>query len=74
MGEILTGRIKCTKQGGFGFIVPDIKGPDVFFHISKLADGVDFNELKPGQNVEYEEFASHKGLNAMNVRPVTYTT
>lgn len=72
MGEILTGKIKCTKDGGFGFIVPDAKGPDVFFHATKLAEGVNFQELQPGQCVEYEVFASHKGLNAENVRPITY--
>lgn len=72
MGEILTGKIKCTKTGGFGFIVPDVKGPDVFFHATKLVEGVDFSELQPGQEVEYEVFASQKGLNAENVRPVTY--
>ncbi len=38
---------------GFGFIRPDDGGEDVFFHHSSVADG-SFDQLTPGQQVEYE--------------------
>jgi cold shock CspA family protein len=36
---------------GYGFIIPDAGGPDVFFHRYSLPDGID--ELEKGQRVRY---------------------
>ena len=46
------GRIKDFKEDrGFGFIVPDDGGPDLFFHKQEVNDqGCD---LEPGAPVEY---------------------
>lgn len=38
---------------GFGFLRPDDGGRDVFFHVSRLAEG-DPTTLKPGTRLHYE--------------------
>jgi cold shock protein len=37
---------------GYGFIIPDAGGPDVFVHLYSLPDGID--ELEKGQRVRYD--------------------
>lgn len=50
---------------GFGFIVPDGGGKDVFVHQSGLID-----EISEGDKVSYELEEGPKGLNAKNVKLV----
>ena len=47
---------------GFGFITSE-SGEDIFVHVSGLVD-----EIKEGDNVEYETEDGRKGLNAVNVK------
>jgi CspA family cold shock protein len=61
------GTIKKLTQKGFGFIEGD-KG-DMFFHSSSV-EGTTFEELREGQQVEYEEGQGPKGPRAENVRLV----
>ena len=61
------GTIKKLTDRGFGFIEGD-KG-DMFFHGSSL-EGTTFEELREGQQVEYEEGSGPKGPRAENVRLV----
>lgn len=60
------GTIKKLAEKGFGFIASD-KG-DVFFHLSSLAEGVQFEDLQVNQKVEYEIGQGPKGPRAENVR------
>jgi len=60
---------KIVADRGFGFISGD--SGDVFFHLSVLDEGVDFETLAEGQRVEYElETGGSKGPRAASVRPV----
>ncbi|WP_308016359.1 cold-shock protein [Cellulosimicrobium marinum] len=53
---------------GFGFVVPDAGGGDVFVHVSELGGGL--TELSEGARVTFEVVAGDKGPNARNVRLV----
>lgn len=50
---------------GFGFIVPEDGGKDVFVHQSGLTD-----EITEGDKVSYDVQEGPKGLNATNVKLV----
>ena len=59
-----TGRCKWFRAGsGWGFIVPDEKGPDVFVHQSVIKkDG--FRSLADGERVEYFARQTGRGMQA----------
>jgi cold shock protein len=59
---------KLMGQRGFGFIGTDI-GQDYFFHMSSM-QGVNFDELHEGQQVEFttEPDPRGRGARAINVR------
>lgn len=62
---------KVVRDRGFGFILAPNKGPDVFFHVSTVADRA-FEQLEEGQTVEYELLEDlSKGPRAKTVRLVT---
>jgi cold shock protein len=59
---------------GFGFLRPDDGGRDVFFHVSRLAEG-DPTALKPGTRLVYELGMDRTGkLAASSVRIAPETT
>lgn len=51
---------------GFGFIVPEDGGPDIFVHARALAD--ELTELLDGDRVNYDVVMSDKGPQARDVR------
>ncbi len=53
------GTIKKLMDRGFGFIQIE-QGEDLFFHSNSL-EGVEFNSLSQGQEVEYEEGQGRDG-------------
>ena len=57
---------KIVSEKGFGFIGGE-RG-DVFFHHSAVVDG-QFETLRIGQAVTYEEGQGPKGVRAENVQP-----
>jgi CspA family cold shock protein len=68
--RMATGTVKWFNDAkGFGFIVQDNGGPDVFCHHTAIvADG--FRSLAEGQKVEFETKKGPKGLQAANVKPI----
>ena len=59
---------KVVSDRGFGFI--EAERGDLFFHHSEV-QGVTFEELREGQEVEYEVGQGPKGPRATSVRLVS---
>ena len=56
-----TGKVKMYNgDKGFGFIVPDEGGSDMFMHISNFEDK-SLQTISPGQRVSYEVTANRQG-------------
>lgn len=61
-----TGTIARLTDRGFGFISREGEEKDLFFHSSEL-QGVGFDELREGDNVQFETTEGEKGPQAVNV-------
>jgi CspA family cold shock protein len=69
-GSSAQGTVKWFSAGkGFGFLVPDGGGPDIFVHYSAIA-GRGFRSLTENQRVEFEVRQGGKGPQAENVRDI----
>jgi CspA family cold shock protein len=67
---VSTGTVKWfNSTKGFGFIVPDDGGDDLFVHHSEIKVG-GYASLEEGQKVEFEIGQGKKGPCAVNVTPV----
>jgi CspA family cold shock protein len=65
----MTGTIKkIVRDKGFGFIVPDDGSEDVFFHRSQLGPKMVFEDLREGEEVEYQTRSGEKGPQATGVK------
>ena len=63
-----SGRVKWfDNKKGFGFIVKDESGEDVFVHHTAIS-GDGFETLNEGEVVNFELIESDKGLKAQNVQ------
>ena len=66
MGRI-TGKVKWfNAQKGYGFLVCDNDGKEVFVHYSAIS-GEGYKTLKEGEKVEFEITEGNKGPQARNV-------
>ena len=66
-----TGQVKWFNNAkGFGFILPDEGGDDLFAHYSAISmEG--YKTLKAGQLVSFDTVEGPKGLHAANIKPVS---
>jgi len=65
----MTGRIKkILKDKGFGFIEPDDGSDDVFFHRSRLGPKMQFEDLREGDEVQFQVRPGEKGPQAFDLR------
>lgn len=64
-----TGSVKWFNNAkGYGFIVSDDAGEDLFAHYSAITmDG--YKTLKAGQKVSFDIIRGDKGLHAINIKP-----
>lgn len=60
---------KLISDKGFGFISVEGQEKDLFFHSNSLV-GVQFSDLREGDNVTFDVEDSPKGKNAVNVKKV----
>jgi CspA family cold shock protein len=61
---------------GFGFLRPDDGGRDIFFHVSRLVEGL-ATDLRPGARVLYELGMDRTGkmaASSVRIAPVAETT
>lgn len=65
IGEVLTGEVKFFDPiKGFGFIIPDNKSGELFFHASDVSN----EELREGDRVEFEVREAAKGPSAIRLK------
>ena len=65
----MTGTIKkLMRDKGFGFIVPDDGSDDVFFHRSRLGPNMQFDDLREGDQVQFQVRPGEKGPQAFDVK------
>ena len=64
------GKIARLTDRGFGFIAREGEDKDLFFHSNELVD-VEFNDLKEGDEVEFDVGEGEKGPNATKVSRVS---
>lgn len=62
----MKGTIKTLTEKGFGFISVPGQKKDTFFHANGLR-GMHFNDLKVGDEVEFDVEEGQKGPSAVNV-------
>ena len=62
------GQVKWFNNAkGYGFILPDDGGEDLFAHFSSInMDG--YKSLKAGESVEFEVLEGPKGIHAINIK------
>lgn len=61
------GKIARLTDKGFGFISREGEEKDLFFHSNNLAGGLQYNDLREGDEVSFDVEKTEKGLNAVNV-------
>ena len=62
-----TGKVKFfNKAKGFGFIVDDSNGQEIFVHATGLVD-----DIRQDEKVSFDTQEGKKGMNAVNVKRIS---
>jgi len=64
------GTVKTITDKGFGFISQEGEEKDLFFHANDVVGDSTFDDLREGDEVEFEVSDSDKGPKAANVEKV----
>ena len=65
----MTGTIrKILREKGFGFIEPEDGSKDVFFSRGSMNAGTDFDQLREGDQVQFQSRPGEKGPRASGVK------
>jgi len=59
---------KVVREKGFGFIIPDDGGDEVFFHRGSVAPRVQFDDLNEGDSVQFQTRRGDKGPVAFDLK------
>ena len=59
---------KMVREKGFGFIIPDDGGDEVFFHRGSIAPRVQFDDLNEGDSVQFQTRRGDKGPVAFDLK------
>ncbi len=66
-----TGEVKWFNNAkGWGFIVPEGGGSDIFAHFSSI-QGTGYKTLTAGQIVSFDLIQGDRGHHAINISPLT---
>lgn len=65
-----SGTVKKVDEKGFGFISQEDKR-DIFFHASGMVDRAAFDQVQPGDRVEFDVDTSGERPRAVNVNVIT---
>ncbi len=63
----MKGKIARLTDRGFGFISREGEAKDLFFHSNNLSEGLQFNDLKEGDEVTFEVEQTEKGPSAVKI-------
>jgi CspA family cold shock protein len=63
----MKGKIARLTDRGFGFISREGEEKDLFFHSNNLSEGLQFNDLKEGDEVTFEVEQTEKGPSAVKI-------
>jgi len=63
----MKGKIARLTDKGFGFISREGEEKDLFFHSNNLVEGLQFTDLKEGDEVTFEVEKTEKGPAAVKV-------
>lgn len=63
----MTGTIKTLTDKGYGFISIPGSRKDMFFHAREL-NGIRYEDLREGDEVQFETEEGEKGVHAVNVQ------
>lgn len=59
---------RIIREKGFGFITPDDGSGDVYFNRSRVAPKTEFEDLREGDEVQFQVRPGEKGPQAFDVK------